>query len=82
MNINDRIRKVDIESKTPEEIDALGVQLGDKTKEIIDDAVNSANKLLGIYGLEVMAAFKIAPKGTKEKLEMERKLEDESSQKE
>ena len=50
MEVRDRERKVDVSKMTNEQIDVLKVQLGDKVREICDEAAAKVNAILGIYG--------------------------------
>lgn len=47
----DRKRQVDLKKLNVDELEQLSVQIGDKVRGIIDGAIESANKILVIYGL-------------------------------
>lgn len=49
--MEDRVRKVDINKLSDEELLALEERIGKKITNITDDAVKQANKILNIYGL-------------------------------
>jgi hypothetical protein len=49
--MEDRIRKVNINKMSDEELEALEERIGKKITNITDDAVEQANKILKIYGL-------------------------------
>lgn len=57
VDLNERKRKVDIEKLTPESVDEISQQLGQKLKEIVEKAAKEANDLLGIYGLATKIVF-------------------------
>lgn len=52
--LSERERKIDLSNKTPEEVDAITVQLGEKVRQICDEAVEKANRLLNVYGMSAM----------------------------
>lgn len=47
-----RKRNVDIQKLDNETLDNLSIQIGEKVKDIIDNAIVEANKILNIYGME------------------------------
>jgi len=49
--MEDRVRKVDIDKLSDEELKALEERIGKKITNITDDAVKRANQILNIYGL-------------------------------
>lgn len=55
----DRERKVDINKMKQEDVKNLSAQIGDKCREICDEAAEKINKLLAIYGLTGKIAFQI-----------------------
>jgi len=55
----DRERKVDISKMKQEDVQNLSVQIGDKCREICDEAATKINSMLKIYGLEGKIAFQI-----------------------
>jgi hypothetical protein len=58
----DRKRSIDIEKIDSKDIDLLSQQLGEKVRIIVDDAVEKANKLLNIYGLQAKMQIALEPK--------------------
>lgn len=56
MELKDRVRKIDVNALTPEQVDSLIPQISDKMTEICDEAAKKANAILAIYG----ASCKIA----------------------
>ena len=58
MELRDRERKVDINKMSDSDLDNLSAQIGDKVREITDEAVNKVNALLGIYGLSAKMLIK------------------------
>jgi hypothetical protein len=63
---HNRKRSFNIDKLTPEEADRIGADLGDKVRELVDQACEKANKLLNIYGMKVQMQFVI--KGIDEEL--------------
>lgn len=59
MKLNERKRTFDVEKLTLEEADSLSEQIGNKVKDICDEAVKKANKILNIYGLKAKMAIQI-----------------------
>ena len=51
MELKERERKVDITKMSREQVDSISQQIGDKVREICDEAVLKANKILNIYGM-------------------------------
>jgi hypothetical protein len=51
MELKDRKRSFDINRLSAEEVDNLSKQIGDKVKQICDEAVEKANKILNVYGM-------------------------------
>ncbi len=49
--MENRVRKVDIDKLSEEELKALEERIGKKITGITDDAVEKANQILSIYGL-------------------------------
>ena len=61
-NLNDRVRKVDLEKLgTEEDVERVGEALGDKLRVIVDQACEEANKICNIYGLKVKMKFCLKP---------------------
>lgn len=59
MELKDRERKVDVNKMSPEEVDVLSVQLGNKIRAICDEAVAKANEVLNIYGASAKMQIEI-----------------------
>ena len=63
--MTERKRKVSreqLEQMSKEQLQKIEEKLGGKIRELIDSTVNKANKLLGIYGLQVKMQFLIEEK--------------------
>lgn len=54
-----RRRKVDVSTMTLEQVDNISIQLGSKIKDICQEAVEKANKLLSVYGLSAKMAISL-----------------------
>ena len=61
MAVNDRVRKVDVESMDVEQVDLLAEQLGAKVRGYVDEACEKANTVLKIYGLQAKMEFVLEP---------------------
>lgn len=61
-DIINRIRFVDVEKLTDEQLEVVREQLGSKVREIEDEACEKANKFLSVYGLEVKMKIVIQEK--------------------
>jgi hypothetical protein len=61
MAVNDRVRKVDVESMENEQVDLLAEQLGAKVRGYVDEACEKANAVLKIYGLQAKMEFVLEP---------------------
>jgi hypothetical protein len=59
--MDNRVRKVDIDKLTPEQADNISEQIGEKLREMIDDTVSKANRMLNIYGFNCKMQFLIEP---------------------
>jgi hypothetical protein len=59
MDLKDRERKVDISKMPMAEVKNLSQQLGDRCKDICDEAANKMNAFLNIYGMSAKIAFQI-----------------------
>ena len=59
----ERVRSVDVSRLTPEDADRLSVQIGEKVRQICDQAVENANRLLNIYGMEAKMQFAVGKIG-------------------
>lgn len=57
MDLKDRERKVDINSMSQEQVDALGVQIGDRVRQICDETADKVNAILKIYGMSAKIAI-------------------------
>lgn len=55
----DRVRKVDINNLPEEQLKEIEAKLTAKLREIIDDSVAKANRLLNIYGMEAVMGFEL-----------------------
>lgn len=58
-----RERNIDLNSLSEERIEELSKQIGDRVREICDKAVEDANRILGVYGMEAKMQFAIDKKG-------------------
>jgi hypothetical protein len=47
-----RERKLDINKLSPEQVDVVSKQIGEKIKQICDKAAEEANTLLNVYGMK------------------------------
>lgn len=65
MELKDRVRKVDIESMSVEQAEALSMQIGREIARIMDEANLKCNELLNIYGMQTQIGYKIVKIGTK-----------------
>lgn len=63
----ERKRSFDINKLTTEEAEKLSVKIGEKVREICDDAVKKANDLLNIYGMEAKMQIVVQEIGKEEK---------------
>jgi len=57
MELRDRERKIDVNALSQEQVDQLSLQIGDKVREICDEAAGRVNALLGIYGMSAKIAI-------------------------
>ena len=57
MELNERERKVDVNKLTMEEADNLSAQIGEKVREICDEAAAKVNAILKIYGMSAKIAI-------------------------
>lgn len=62
----DRKRKVDVSKMKKEDINNLSAQIGEKCRDICDEAAIKINSMLEIYGLKGKIAFEINKLPTKE----------------
>jgi hypothetical protein len=51
VELKDRKRSFDINKLSLSEVDNLSQQIGDRIKQICDEAVEKANKILNVYGM-------------------------------
>lgn len=56
-NLRDRERKLDVNKLSPEQVENLSVQIGDKVRSICDETTDKLNMLLKIYGLSAKIAI-------------------------
>ncbi len=70
MELKDRERKVDVNKMTPDQVDVLSAQIGEKVRNICDDAANRVNAILNIYGMSAKIAIKFneLPKAMKKSI--------------
>jgi phage-related minor tail protein len=61
-DIMDRVRKVDIEQLTEEQVSELTIEMSKIINSIVDEACAKANSLLNIYGLETQMQIVIKKK--------------------
>lgn len=59
MSISDRMKKVDLNKMSENELVELEVKLGNKTSEILNQASKDINKVLNIYGLQAKVSYVI-----------------------
>jgi hypothetical protein len=57
MELRDRERKVDISKMDNEAVDNLSAQIGDKVRQICDEAADRVNAILKIYGMSAKMAI-------------------------
>ena len=58
--MEDRVRKVDVNSLTKERADELSKQIGDKVVKYQTEALEKINKGLSIYGMKAEMSVKIS----------------------
>jgi hypothetical protein len=58
--MKERVRKVDVNSLTPERADELAAQIGDKVVQIQKEALEKINKVLKVYGMKASLSVQIA----------------------
>lgn len=77
MELKDRERKIDVNSMSQEAVDDLGVQIGDKMREICEEAAAKANSILRIYGMnaKIAIAFDELPEAMAKSLKLQDKKE-------
>lgn len=57
MELKDRERKIDVNKLSGDEVDNLSKQIGDKVREICDEAATKVNAILKIYGMNAKIAI-------------------------
>jgi hypothetical protein len=57
MELRNRERKVDISKMSTESVDNLSTQIGDKVRQICDEAAEKVNAILKIYGMSAKMAI-------------------------
>lgn len=57
MEMSKRERKVDLNTMSTEEVDILSIQLGNRLKQICEEAAEKANAVLNIYGANCKIAI-------------------------
>lgn len=57
MELRDRERKVDIQKMDAVQVDILSEQIGDKVRQICDEAAAKVNAILNIYGASAKIAI-------------------------
>lgn len=60
-NIQNRVRKFDMNKLTPAEADMLSEQIGTKLREMVDRTIEEANKFLKIYGMKAKMQVALEP---------------------
>ncbi len=60
----ERERKVNVDSLASEQIETAAETLGKRVNKILEDAKAEADKILGIYGLQLDLGYEIKSKGT------------------
>ncbi len=75
MELRERERKVDVNSMSPEEVEVLIAQLGERLRQICDDAAQKANSMLNIYGMnaKIAIAFDTLPTAMEKMVEKPKK---------
>jgi len=71
----ERERKVDLSRLSPEEVDSIGVQIGNKVRGICDEAATKVNTILSIYGMsaKIAIAFEELPKELEKAMKVKKK---------
>lgn len=57
MELKDRERKIDISKMDKEAVDNLSIQIGEKVRQICDEAADRVNAILKIYGMSAKMAI-------------------------
>ena len=61
-DLSNRKRRVNVESLTPEQADAMGEELGKKIAAVTDDAAKKINEYLAVYGLQAKIQYCLVDK--------------------
>lgn len=77
MELKDRERKISIDNMSQNEVDNLSAQVGDKMREICEEAAKRANSILNIYGMsaKIAIAFEELPEAIEKSLKLQGKKE-------
>lgn len=67
MELKDRERKINVDSLSLEQADALSAQIGKEIARIMDEANIRCNAILNIYGMETKIGYKLTKIGKKTK---------------
>lgn len=73
MELKNRERKVDLSKMEASQVDQISLQLGDMIRQICDDAVAKANRLLNVYGMNAKMQIVIEHPEMKGKQEVQKK---------
>jgi hypothetical protein len=57
LSAEQRVRKINLENLSDDQLQNLTKQLGDKLAKMIDSVTEDANKMLKIYGLKAKIGF-------------------------
>lgn len=70
MELRDRERKIDINQLDSAQVDSLSEQIGEKVRQICDEAAAKVNAILNIYGAsaKIAIAFEGLPEKKQKKL--------------
>lgn len=58
--MDERVRKVDVETLSQEQADELSKQIGDKVVKIQTEALEKINKILNVYGMKAEMSVKVS----------------------
>lgn len=62
-NVEDRVRSINADSLTEEQLESVIAQVSDKIVALVDGVCEKSNRLLSIYGLEAKMEIRIQRKG-------------------
>lgn len=62
----DKERKVNVEKMSNEQVDNLSERLGNKIADILNKAAEDCNRLMNVYGLEILVNYKMKPNKAKQ----------------